>query len=163
MIAAPSVLTFDAINRKAGPYPANLLPHGGTALSLFSAGFLGQNDVVHMERRHMTITCVDVDGDKLLEMLKMYSEPMECHVEDAWSFAGRWANVKRTWDVVSVDPFMGDAAEKAWGTLELWASLANTLVTLTVDPKQPLWAPPGWKSHLFPRSPRASWMVMTRA
>ncbi len=163
MIEAPVAPTFDEINRKAQPYPANLLPQGGTALSLFSAAFFGHNDVVHMVRKEMQLTCVDVDADKLWSMAQIYPKRTEWHVEDAWEFALDALAEGRKWDVVSVDPFMGDAAQKAWDCVHLWSTLATELVTLTVDPKQPLWAPAGWKSHLFPRSTRASWMVMTGA
>ncbi len=155
--------TFDHVNHNAGPYPANLLREGGTALSLFSAGFHGENDVIHMTRKAMVITCVDTDRDKLWEMANIYPGVMEYHVEDAWDFAARWSHAGRTWDVVSVDPFMGDAAERVWESMWLWSSLANKLITVTVDPKQPVWAPSGWMAYLFPRSPRASWMVLRRA
>ncbi len=163
MIEQQTAVTFDQINRNAQPYPANLLPEGGTALSLFSAGFHGWNDVIHMARKKMIVTCVDVDVDRLWEMSTLYPLGMEVHVEDAWEFAREALSAGRTWDVVSVDPFMGDAAEKVWDCVHLWSTLATKLVTVTVDPKQPLWAPQGWKAHLFPRSARASWMVMTRA
>ncbi len=163
MIEVASAVTFDAINRKSGQYPAHLLPEGGTALSLFSAAFLGRNDVIHMARKEMEITCVDVDGDRLWEMATTYPNFMTFHVADAWEFAKSVMLKAQTWDVVSVDPFMGDAAEKAWGTMWLWSSLATKLLTVTVDPKQPLLVPEGWESYVFPRSSRAAWMVLTRA
>ncbi len=160
VLAAP---TFDHINRNAQPYPAYLLPEGGTALALFSAGFYGWNDVIHMSRKQMSIDCVDTDADKLWEMAGVYPPPFNAHAEDAWEFAARAAAEGREWDVVSVDPFMGDAAERAWDTLWLFASLAVNLVTLTVDPDRPIWAPIGWMADLFPRSRKAAWMVLRRA
>ncbi len=161
-MTAVAATTFDRINRNAQVYPANLLPKGGTALCLFSAGFLGWNDVIHMVRNDMRVTCVDVDKDKLYEMVTIYPGGLECHVEDAWMFAEAAAFANRTWDVVSVDPFMGDAAEKAWEDATLWTLLAEKMVTLTVDPNRDLFAPPGWSSYMFPRSSQASWMVLTR-
>ncbi len=158
-LSAPS---FDQINRGAGPYPAYLLPDGGTALSLFSAAFYGSNDVIHFARKNMVVTCVDTDDDRLWEMCAMYSRPWEYYVEDAWEFAADAAARGLEWDVVSVDPFMGANAEAAWDTLGLWCSLALKLVTLTVDPKRPIWAPPGWLADVFPRTPLASWMVLRR-
>ncbi len=155
--------TFDWINRNAQVYPAHLLPAGGTALSLFSAGFYGHNDVIHMARKEMEIDCVDVDQDKLWHMAQTYPNVMTFHVKDAWEFAAGAIGEGRTWDAVSVDPFMGDAAEKAWGTMWLWGSLATKLLTVTIDPKQPPWTPGGWESYVFPRSSRAAWMVLTRA
>ncbi len=160
---AVATLSYEQISRNAQPYPAHALPAGGSALALFSAGFHGWNDVIHMARKNMQIDCVDVDADRLWEMTELYPQPIHFHVEDAWEFASEAAAEGREWDVVSVDPFMGDAAEKAWDTIWLWSSLAKKLVTLTVDPRRPIWAPVGWVAYLFPRSTRASWMVMRRA
>jgi hypothetical protein len=154
--------TYEQINQKAQPYPAHLLPEGGTALALFSAGFHGWNDVIHMARKGMDVDCVDTDGIRLEEMEAVYPEAWRFHWNDAWMFAEAAAAEGKKWDVVSVDPFMGDAAEKAWKTVVLWSSLATNLVTLTVDPSRPIWAPFGWSAYLFPRSKRASWMVLHR-
>jgi hypothetical protein len=153
---------FDRINRNAQVYPANVLPSGGTALCLFSAGFLGWNDVIHMVRSEMRVTCVDVDKDKLFEMATIYPAGLELHVEDAWEFANEAATAGRTWDVVSVDPYMGNAAEKAWETRSIWTLLADNIVTLTVAADRELFAPPGWSSYMFPRNEKVSWMVMQR-
>ncbi len=154
--------TYEQINREAQAYPGLLLPEGGTALSLFSAGFLGKNDVIHFARKQMQVTCVDVDEDKLWQMAQIYPGAWEYHVADAWEFAEE-ASGKREWDAVSVDPFMGDAADRVWDSMWLWCSLARSFVTVTVDPKRPIWAPVGWMGYLYPRSSRASWMVLRRA
>ncbi len=159
---AVTVKTYDEVNSNAQPYPAHLLPKDGTALALFSAGFHGWNDVIHMVRKRMYVTCVDTDADRLWEMAEIYPQPMAYHVDDAWEFAVEAVERGREWDVVSIDPFMGDAAEKAWASIGLWSSLATKLVTLTVDPNRPIWAPFGWSAYLFPRSLRASWMVLHR-
>jgi len=158
-----AVESFEQINRNACPYPAFMLPHGGTGLCLFAAGFLGWNDVIHMVRKEMTVDCVDTDKDKLWEMATLYPEGLACHVSDAWEFAERAVHDGRQWDVVSVDPFFGDAAEKAWETLYLWTSLARKLVTLTVRSSTQLNVPDGWTSDFFPRNDRAAWLVMKRA
>ena len=155
--------TYHEINLNAQPYPAFLLPKGGTGLALFSAGFHGWNDVIHMARKEMRVTCVDTDSDKLLAMASLYPSGWEFRVEDAWDFAERAAYEERQWDVVSVDPFMGDAAEKAWETLFLWCSLARELVTVTVKTDTRLNVPDGWEASFFPRSSRAAWMVIQRA
>lgn len=155
--------TYERINREAQAYPGLLLPEGGTALSLFSAGFLGRNDVIHFARKSMRIDCVDVDREKMWDMAMIYPQVMTFHVKDAWEFTVEAFESGQKWNVVSVDPFMGDAADKARDTLRAWCSLATDLVTMTVDPKRPLWAPPGWMAYLFPRSPLAAWMVLRRA
>ena len=163
-------MEYGKVNRNAQPYPAYLLPKGGTALALFAAGFHGWNDVIHMARKEMDVTCVDVDGDRLWEMAEIYPNIMTFYVKDAWEFAEEAAAEGRKWDVVSVDPFMGDAAEKAWESIPLWMSIAGEVLTLTVasntefvHSEGPVGEGEGWKYSLFPRSSRASWLVLRRA
>lgn len=158
-----AVESFDRINRSARPYPAYVLPVYGTGLCLFAAGFLGWNDVIHMVRNEMKIDCVDVDKEKLWEMASLYPSGLAYHVEDAWAFAERAVHDGRKWDVVSVDPFFGDAASRAWETLYLWTSLASQAVTLTVKTDTHLNVPDGWTGSFFPRSDSAAWLVMQRA
>jgi len=155
--------TFDQINRNAQVYPVSLLPQGGTALALFCAGFHGWNDVVHMARKEMDVTCVDVDSEKLWEMACVYPKPWEYHVDDAWEFACHALADGRKWDVVSVDPFMGDAADKCRDYLMVFCGLATSLVTMTIDLDRPMWAPPGWMAYVFARNSRVGWMVLRRA
>jgi hypothetical protein len=160
-----TAMDYDTINRNARPYPAYLLREGETALALFAAGFHGWNDVIHFARNGMTAICVDSDADKLWQMSEVYPEGWSFYVDDAWDFAVHRAEHGITYDVVSVDPFSGDAAERAWDTLGLWLSLARRVLTLTVtadaDPKVPHVA--GWRHHYFPRSEFAAWLVMERA
>ena len=158
-ITAP---TYDQINRQACPYPGFLLPEGGTGLALFSAGFHGWNDVIHMARKNMTVTCVDTNADKLWEMAQIYPQGWEFRVDDAWDFAEYAVLDGREFDVVSVDPFFGDAAERAWETMYLWVTLARKMVTLTVKTDTKLNIPSGWTADYFPRSHRAAWLVLTR-
>ena len=155
-------LTFDYVNRQARPYPAHLLPEGGTGLALFSAGFHGWNDCIHMARKEMRVHCVDTDADRLWEMAAIYPEGWAFEVADAWECAERAVRRGEKWDVVSVDPFFGDAAEQAWETLYLWTSLARSVVTLTVRPDTRLNTPDGWTAGYFPRSSGAAWMVLRR-
>lgn len=162
MSTAP-VLTYDDLNRNAQPYPGHLLPEGGSGLALFAAGFRGWNDVVHMVRKSMCVECVDKDADRLWEMAQIYDEPMAFHVDDAWEFATKAAAEGRQWDAVSVDPYMGDAAERVWETRHLWPMLATDLVTFTVSSDRKPFEIDGWESYLFPRNDRVGWMVMTRA
>ncbi len=159
-LAAPAV-TYDHLNRNAQPYPGHLLPEGGTGLALFSAGFYGWNDVIHMARKNMTVECVDLNGEKLWEMARVYPVGWAFHVQDAWAFAHDMVGYRR-WDAVSVDPFLGDAAQRALETLDLWLALASKMVTLTVTTKTRPVAPEGWSCQFFPRSRIAQWMVLQR-
>jgi hypothetical protein len=160
LIAKPD--TFDELNRAAQPYPSFLLPEEGTALSLFAAGFWGWNDGIHLIRRGLTVDFVDQDKDKLFEMMTLMPEGHAFHVDDAWEFAERAAMEGQEWDVVSVDPYMGNAAEKAWETFYLWLTIARQMVTLTVKVDTQLNVPTGWDAQIFPRNERVAWMVLQR-
>ena len=160
MITKPD--TFDELNRQAQVYPSYMLPSEGTALSLFAAGFWGWNDGIHLIRQGLTCDFVDTDKDKLFEMMTLMPEGHAFYVEDAWEFAERAAMQGREWDVVSVDPFMGDMAEKAWETFYLWLTIARQMVTLTVKVDTHLNAPDGWTQSFFPRNHRVAWMVLRR-
>lgn len=129
---------------------------------MFAAGFHGWNDVVHMARKNMVVTCVDTNADKLWAMAEIYPQGWEFAVDDAWEWAENAIYAERKFDVVSVDPFFGDAAEKAWETLYLWTTLARNLVTLTVKTDTVLNVPDGWEASFFPRSSRAAWLVLQR-
>lgn len=155
---------LDKVSREARPYPADMLPVGGTGLCLFAAAFLGVNDAVHMARKDMTVTCVDRDGSRIADMVDLYPEQWTFYVMDAWDFADRAAGQERQWDVVSVDTFTGDATDRSLESLELWCSLATKAVTATTTRHQGLdvVAPDGWRSSLFPRSSIADWLVLRR-
>jgi hypothetical protein len=154
--------SFDALNREAQPYPSFLLPTEGTALALFGAGFWGWNDSIHLIRAGLTVDIVDTDKDKLYEMATLMPEGHAFHVDDAWDFTERAAREGREWDVVSVDPFMGDMAERVWETFYLWLTVARQMVTLTVRADTRLQVPDGWTQSFFPRNSRVAWMVMRR-
>jgi hypothetical protein len=162
-LTATADMRFTALSKRARPYPSYLLPDEGSALALFAAGFMGWNDAVHFARQGLAGTCVDVDAERLFDMSTIYPEGWSFHVEDAWEYAERAHERGEQWDVVSVDPFMGDAAERAWRDLYLWCALARSLVTLTVSSETHLNAPEGWTGSFFPRGSSAAWLVMQRA
>jgi hypothetical protein len=159
-----TVLTspLDAISRVARPYPADMLPKGGTGLCLFAAAFLGHNDAIHMARRDMHVTCVDVDSGRLNEMSRLYPANWHWYPMDAWEFAEQARRDGWTWDVVSVDTFTGDATDRSLGTLDLWCSLAARAVTVTLSTGQDYTYPDGWRPSLFRRSDLADWLVLRR-
>lgn len=151
-----------AISLVARPYPAYLLPEGGTGLCLFAAAFLGHNDAIHMARMEMEISLVDLDpkvqqmGDTYWPYVKM------AHVGDAWEFA-EWAyDEGMEWDVVSADTFTGEAERKSLDSLGLWCSLARNAVTVTHSNGSDYTVPKGWTGELFARSSDVNWLVLTR-
>jgi len=162
-VTIPVPVDFDHLNRNAQVYPAFMLPDEGTALCLFAAGFWGWNDGIHMVRKGLTCDFVDTDADKLWEMMTLMPEGHAFHVEDAWKFAAEAAHAGKEWDVVSVDPFMGNAAERVWDSLYLWLMLARKMLTVTVKTNTVLNVPSDWTVDFFPRNPHVAWMVMKRA
>ena len=96
-------------------------------------------------------------------MQAIYPSDWTFRAEDAWWFAKSKASAGVLYDVVSVDPLMGDAAERAWHDLYLWCTLARSLVTLTVASDTHLNVPEGWSASFFPRNESVAWMVMQRA
>lgn len=151
------------ISLEARPYPAYLLNGCQTGLAVFSAAFLGWNDVIHFARKGIQTTCVDRDGERLAEMEAIYPTDWEFVVSDAWEFADKAAGQELTWDVVTVDPFMGEAAEKVWRTLDAFLCLADRMVTVTVPSGWIRRPPRGWQHSLFPRARGVSWLVLRRA
>jgi hypothetical protein len=162
-VAAVKVLEhpLDAISRQARPYPADMLPEGGTGLCLFAAAFLGHNDAIHFARAEMKATCVDVDEPRLREMCALYPDDWSFRLMDAWQYAETYP-VREAYDVVSVDTFTGDATDRSLQSLELWCSLATKAVTVTIAHGQDYTTPTGWRPSLFQRSAIADWLVLRR-
>jgi hypothetical protein len=150
------------ISERARPYPADLLPEGGTALALFSAAFLGHNDAIHFARKNMTGTCVDIDTDKLEQMRQLYPPGWKFITGDAWEYAISATGFSARWDAVSVDTFTGEAMIRSLASLELWCELARKVVTVTITDGHPYEVPEGWHAMLYPRSNDVNWLVLTR-
>lgn len=156
---------LDAISKEATPFPAFLLPKGGTALALFAAAFLGVNDAIHFARNDMTATCVDIDAERLDEMADLYPYDWDFVLGDAWEYAeeARYDGIR--WDVVSVDTYTGTATNRSLAELELWCALADKAVAVTL-PRNRIddrFDVDGFETSVFPRSPLAAWLVLRRA
>lgn len=147
---------------EARPYPTYLLENAKTGLCLFSAAFLGHNEAIHFVLEDVQTTCVDIDQEKLSVMQSMYPEGWEFVCRDAWEFAESAAAVGRTWDIVSVDTFRGNATEKSLTTIDLWCSLADTAVVMTMEQGQDYDVPLGWEAQLFRRNSEVFWLVLAR-
>ena len=150
------------ISREARPYPADMLTYCETGLCLFAAAFMGVNDAVHYARKGLHTTCVDTNADRLSDMARVYPEGWEFLVSDAWDFAEECLAADIFYDAVSVDTFLGDATERSMGTLKLWCSIARKCVTATIPAGASPPVPAGWRSYEYPRSTKASWLVMQR-
>lgn len=159
MVAVAHAASLEDIAVEACPYPTHLLPRGGTGLCLFAAGFLGQNDAIHMWQAGMDVTCVDTDEERVREMRSLYPDDWTFVIEDAWRFEKVATDI---YDVVSVDNFTGKIEPRVLGSLPLWCALARSLVTVTLGRGADYEVPAGWNSTTMRRSPLASWLVLTR-
>lgn len=146
-------------------YPGPKLLDGcSTALCLFSAMWHGRQDVYWLAKQGLTGTCVDLEAERLAEMKAVYPRGWKFVTADVFEYASK---LKRTWDVVSLDPWSGQF-ERCAEMLPVWASLADRVVVLghgnyrlrRPDP------PDGWSlAHSFKRSDFKGgvyWLVFTR-
>lgn len=141
------------------PYPTELFDYASTALFLFGAGFGGQNDAVHGREAGVIGDVVDTDTKRLELMRLHYPWSWRFHNADAFEFA---AAATETWDVVSIDPFTGDAADRVLDEITTFVSLARHGITITLPKRKRPRQPKGWKASVFPRSDTADWLVLTR-
>jgi hypothetical protein len=156
--------TLEHVAQQARPYPTHVLEGCETGLVLFAAAFLGHNDAIHFAEAGLRALCVDVDEGRLREMEQLYPAAWGFHAADAWEFA-RNVRTRPIVDVVSVDPFTGDAMERAVSSLELWCSLARraVVVGITLDLTRGYATPSGWHASLFHRANNVYWLVLERA
>lgn len=152
-------MTFDEINRQARPYPAHLLHGLETGLCLFSAAFLGWNDVIHFARKGLATTCVDTDGERLAEMRAAYPSGWVFSATDAFAFAEEAFSDGRKWDAVSVDPFLGNAENRVRRMRDVFLGLARHVAIIGIPRTLQVTSIDGWNVSVFPRSQNASWLV----
>lgn len=154
-------VTLERVAMQARPYPDGLLEQCDTGLVLFAAAFLGWNDAVHFALNEVRTTCVDVDGDRLHEMQRIYPADWQWHVDDAWHWAQAAVNIGQRFDAVSCDTFTGDAMRRSLNTLDLWCSLARRLVTVTYTDGVGYDTPDGWQATLHERAAGVHWLTLT--
>lgn len=147
---------------EARPYPDHLLKDARTGLCLFSAAFLGHNEAIHFAMADVVTTCVDIDPDRLAQLEDLYPDTWEFVNEDAWDYAVAAGDAGRTWDVVSVDTFRGNATERSLTTIPLWCSLADKAVVMTLEKGQDYDVPLRWRAELMPRNSEVYWLVLMR-
>lgn len=140
---------------------------GDTALCLFCAEWLGMQDAYWVAKAGLKGTCVDVQGDKLEQMMELYPEGWGFIEEDVYEFADNAAIFGKQWDVVTLDPWTGQFDQCA-KLIELWTALARKVVVLghgyyRLTPPE---APEGWTlTETIKRSDYkggVNWLVFTR-
>lgn len=152
-----------AVKTAAGPYPTRLLEREGSALLLFGAAFLGANDGIHIRDAGMYATVVDTDEQRLAEMRELYPATWVFVHDDAIEYAARARD--KSFDIVSVDCYTGNASRLCLSMAPEWARLARRVVVVTAgrgDLDEPFAPPDGWRSWVMRRTPLAQWLVMER-
>jgi hypothetical protein len=153
------------VRRDASVFPQELLAGCHSALMLFCAAFYGRNDCVWVEEAGITdVLAIDVDARKLDAMREIYPASWIFACTDAFSAA----HVLKAGyaDLVCVDAFGGDDAERALSMLDDWCRLARKAVVLTTIGKAEHEAPNGWTSRFVHRSDHLGgcyWLVLERA
>jgi hypothetical protein len=132
-------VTLNDVRAARSPFPADLLPECESALMLFCAAFYGRNDCIWVEEAGiLEVTCVDLDGEKLETMARIY--PPSWHFVRGDAFAVE--TVLR--DLVSVDVF-SNQSDRALGMLEHWCGMARKFVTIAAWKEPDEQTPTGWK------------------
>ena len=139
MRGAPNHILF--IRDDPRTFPREALVGSKTGLCVFAAEWHGRQDAYWLYEAGITATCVDVNGRKLEEMRRIYPDGWEFVESDAFEFSPA-----ERFDVVTLDPFTGDAMERCHRDLALWCSRANNAVIMGSTAAQPLRrAPAGWR------------------
>ena len=117
-----------------------------TALCLFSAEWLGKQDVYWLAKMGLTGTCVDLNGDNLARMKEIYPEGWEFIEADAYDYAEAALGEEVQWDVVNLDPWTSQFGQ-CRALLTYWTTLARKTVVMghgnyRVEYPE---APEGWK------------------
>lgn len=136
------MVTLEQVRAKAAPelYPRQVLVGCESALVLFAAAFHGRQDAVWIADAEMQATLVDIDHEKLGEMVLAYPEGWEYVHGDVFDYCTR---TERMWDVVSIDP-PTNLFDRCEQLLSLWVLMANKAVVLGMDDR-PVVAPHGWQ------------------
>lgn len=116
-----------------------------SALCLFSAEWLGKQDVYWLAKAGLTGTCVDLQGDKLAQMRELYPEGWKFHEDDVYGFSELAVERGWQWDVVNLDPWTGQFQQCA-DLIDRWTTLARKVVVIghgnyRLTPPE---APEGW-------------------
>ena len=132
----PTTLRDIRDERSRALYPTDLLGQADSALLLFAAGMHGANDGIWIHDAKIPhVTAVDLDGDKLATMAKLYGTNNGWKFIDAdvyaWVSWERNAADRAVYDLVSVDPQISQAGQ-CLDWLPAWCSLAHQTVVLGI-------------------------------
>lgn len=127
-------------------YPGDVLRGCETALVLFCARWFGRQDAYWIAEAGLRAVCVDLDGERIAEMKRIYPKNWGFATGDAWAIMAPFARNPHAqrWDVVSLDPFT-NLMDLCSETLPLWCSLARKAVILGTGHQTAVHTPEGWQ------------------
>ena len=145
-------------------FPRSALRGAQTALCMFAAEWHGRQDAYWLAEAGITATCVDLNGQKLEDMRRVYPQGWEFVTSDAFEFPA-----DRRFDVVTADPFTGEAMDRCHQLMPRWCGMADRTVIMGSTAAQVLrkrHIPGGWEiTDMLKRSDWGGgvfWTVVTR-
>ena len=121
----PSLAELTAVAR-SDLFPVALVKNALLAISFFSAGFFGRNDVINLHVSGVQkISLNDIDQRKLEHMQAIYPSCEEILVGDAYATARRLRDDYRTFQIVVCDPFTNRVLQMATDYFPLFRGLAS--------------------------------------
>lgn len=160
---APSTLAD--VRGAASVFPSEVLDSCESALMFFCAGFYGRNDCIWLaETGIQDVVGIDIDARKLDVMRDLYPDEWKFICVDAFDAAHVFK--AGAYDLVCVDAFGGEVADRALGMIEDWCRIARRFVVMTSIGEVEHETPGGWTSRFVRRSDHLGgcyWLVLERA
>lgn len=132
--------TLEDLKTDDGNYPHGILVGCDTALVVFAAGFLGQQDAVWIADAGLRATLVDENKVKLDYMRGLYPDDWVYLCEDAYRFG---ETTDDEWDIVSLDPWTNQF-DRCADMIATWCRLARHAVVLGTGRDTVVRPPAGW-------------------
>jgi hypothetical protein len=137
---------LDQIADNPAAFPSDVLKGAQTGLCVFAAEWHGKQDAQWLARAGIRTTCVDRNRQKLAEMEMIYPDGWQFSDIDAFGFVQNSLYNGLRWDVVTADPFTGQAMDRCHRELDQWCKLANNAVVMgSTIIQQVERAPAGWR------------------
>jgi hypothetical protein len=115
----------------SAPYPT--IPAGArTGLLLFGAAFKGENDGQYLRAAGLTCSVVDTDPARLSAMEKEYPPTWAYVCADAFRFVHDAVLRGARYDVVSADPFTGEAT-RTLRLIPALEALTNMMLVVGIE------------------------------
>jgi hypothetical protein len=124
------------------PFPVKVLENVRSACAFYSVGLMGMRDVIHLQGKCVPeVTLVDIDGEKMAEMRKIYPQNWDYVVGDADEVLSLFRRQKRRFDVIVLDPWVTDQI-RIMERLSDLLDIANQYVVISLS-KNSFYSPLG--------------------